>query len=139
MMRRLIVLTLVACADAAPAALAEEQVSRLRVVERRVEVERRSEARREEQSRQRRTDDRETQTERIARNVNIGASGEIDLANIAGDILVTRAGGTAAQIEAVKTARAATVEEAREMLALVPVEYDLPAISVCLCSIAARA
>ena len=122
MMRRLIILTLVACAAAAPAALAQEHVTRLRVVERRVEVERRSETREAEQSRQRRTDDRETQTERIARNVNIGANGEIDLANIAGDIVVTRAGGTTAQIEAVKTARAATAEEAREMLALVAVE-----------------
>jgi hypothetical protein len=122
MMRRLIILTLVACAAPAPAALAQEHATRLRPVERRVEVERRSEARGTEQSRQRRADERESQTERITRSVNIGANGELDLSNIAGDIVVTRAGGTAAQIEVVKTARAATAEEAREMLALVPVE-----------------
>ena len=74
------------------------------------------------QERQRRADERETQTERITRSVNIGASGELDLSNVAGDIVITRASGTTALIEAIKTARGATVEDAREMLALVPVE-----------------
>ena len=80
------------------------------------------------QERQRRADERETQTERITRSVNIGASGEIDLANIAGDIVITRASGTTALIEAIKTARGATAEEAREMLALVPVEITGPVL-----------
>jgi Toastrack DUF4097 len=122
MMRRLIILALFACAAPAPAVLAQDHVTRLRLVERRVEVERRSETRGTEQSRQRRTDERESQTERITRNVNIGANGELDLSNVAGDIVVTRGSGTAAQIDVVKTARGATAEEAREMLALVPVE-----------------
>lgn len=74
------------------------------------------------QERQRRTDERESQTERITRSVTIGPSGELDLSNVAGDIVITRASGTTALIDAIKTARGATVEEAREMLALVPVE-----------------
>ena len=97
MMRRLLIaLTLAAVVVPAPASLAGE--------------------------RQRRSDERETQTERITRSVNIGPSGELDLSNVAGDIVITRAGGTTLLIEAVKTARGATAEEAREMLALVPVE-----------------
>ncbi len=122
MMRRLIILTLVACAAPAPAALAQEHVTRLRVVERRVDVERRTEARETEQSRQRRSDDRESQTERITRSVNIGASGEIEISNVAGDIVVTRGGGTTAAIEVIKTARAASADEARAMLPLVQVD-----------------
>jgi hypothetical protein len=76
------------------------------------------------QERQRRTDERESQTERITRSVNIGPSGELDLSNVAGDIVITRASGTTALIDVIKTARGATVEEAREMLALVPVEIS---------------
>jgi DUF4097 and DUF4098 domain-containing protein YvlB len=126
MMRRLLIaLTLLASAAPARTALAvdaQEPVTRLRTVERRVvRVEREGRSASVE-AEQRRTDERETQTERITRSVNIGASGELDLSNIAGDIVITRASGTTALIEAVKTARGATVEEAREMLALVPVE-----------------
>lgn len=66
--------------------------------------------------------ERETQTEKISRTVNIGADGEIDVSNIAGDILVTRGSGTSAAIEVVKTARADTVDEAKALLALVTVD-----------------
>ena len=65
---------------------------------------------------------RDTQTERTTRSVNIGANGEIELSNISGDIVVTRGSGTAAQIEVVKTARAASADEARALLPLVQVE-----------------
>ena len=128
MMRRLlIVLTLVACAMPAPAAVAQDRATRLRVVDRRVErVERVETVRRSasagsEQSRQRR-DERETQTERLTRTVNIGANGEIELSNISGDVVVVRGGGTSAAIEVVKTARGASADEARAMLPLVQVD-----------------
>ena len=62
------------------------------------------------------------QTERLTRTVSIGATGELELTNIAGDIVVTRGSGAAATIEVVKTARGASVEEARAALALVRVE-----------------
>lgn len=68
--------------------------------------------------------DRQEQTERVTRTLKIGSSGELDLANIAGDIVVTRGGGTEARIEIVKTARGRTVEDAREMLGLVQVEVN---------------
>jgi hypothetical protein len=63
-----------------------------------------------------------TQTETVTRTVSIGATGELDLSNIAGHITVSRGGGNAATIEVVKTARAASDAEAREMLKLVTVE-----------------
>jgi DUF4097 and DUF4098 domain-containing protein YvlB len=62
------------------------------------------------------------QTERVARTVNIGAAGELEISNIAGDITVTRGGGTSAAIEAIKTARAGSADDAKAMLALVQVE-----------------
>jgi hypothetical protein len=63
-----------------------------------------------------------TQSETITRTVSIGANGEINLSNIAGNITVSRGGGNAATIEIVKTARAATAAEAQEALKLVTVE-----------------
>ena len=66
--------------------------------------------------------ERATQTERVTRNVNLGANGELELSNIAGDILITRSGGSAATIEVVKTGRGASDDEARAMLPLVQVE-----------------
>ena len=73
---------------------------------------------------QRRTrdDNREEQTERTTKVVRLGADGILALGNIAGDITVTRGGGSEATIEIVKTARGRTPEDAREQLALVPVE-----------------
>jgi DUF4097 and DUF4098 domain-containing protein YvlB len=64
---------------------------------------------------------REEQTDRQTKTVRIGADGELTLGNIAGDIVVTRANGSDATIEIVKTARARTADDAREMLNLVTV------------------
>jgi DUF4097 and DUF4098 domain-containing protein YvlB len=69
-----------------------------------------------------RDDNREEQTERSTKVVKLGADGALALGNIAGDITVTRGGGSDATIEIVKTARGRTVEDAKELLALVPVE-----------------
>jgi hypothetical protein len=62
------------------------------------------------------------QTDRVTRTVNIGANGEIEIANIAGNIVVTRGSGTSASIVAVKTARGGSADDARAMLAAVQVE-----------------
>lgn len=67
---------------------------------------------------------REEQTERLTRTVQIGATGEVDVSNISGDIVVTRGGRDSATIEAIKTARARTPEDAREILKLVQVEIN---------------
>jgi DUF4097 and DUF4098 domain-containing protein YvlB len=64
---------------------------------------------------------REEQTDRQTRNLKLGASGELSVANISGDIVVTRAAGGDASIEIIKTARARTADDAREMLGLVQV------------------
>lgn len=64
---------------------------------------------------------REEQTDRQTKTVRIGADGELSLSNISGDIVVTRSNGTDATIEIVKTARARTADEARELLGLVNV------------------
>jgi hypothetical protein len=69
-----------------------------------------------------RDDNREEQTERSTKVVHLGTDGALALANIAGDIVVTRGGGADATIEIVKTARGRTPEDAKEQLALVPVE-----------------
>jgi len=65
--------------------------------------------------------DREEQTERTTRTLHVGSDGDITLANIAGDITVTRGNGDAT-LEIVKTARGRTAEDAREQLRLVTVE-----------------
>lgn len=64
---------------------------------------------------------REEQIDRQTKTVRIGTDGELTLSNITGDIVVTRANGGEATIEIVKTARARTVEDARELLGLVTV------------------
>lgn len=64
---------------------------------------------------------REEQTTRETKTVKIGADGELSLSNISGDIVVTRGSGSDATIEIVKTARARTADEARELLGLVNV------------------
>ena len=64
---------------------------------------------------------REEQTDRQTRTLKLGPDGELIVANIAGDIVVTRAGGGDATLEIVKTARARTSEDAREVLGLVQV------------------
>ena len=64
---------------------------------------------------------REEQTERFTKSLRIGEAGEIDITNIAGDIVITRGGGNDVSIEVIKTSRAGTADEAREMLKLVDV------------------
>lgn len=64
---------------------------------------------------------REEQTDRQTRILKLGAQGELALANIAGDIVVTRSSGNEATVEIIKTARARTADEARAMLGQVDV------------------
>ena len=73
---------------------------------------------------QHRREYREEQTEKTNFTLKIGGSGELELTNLSGDIIVTRGGGSTVQVEALKVARGRTVEEAREMLALVKVDYE---------------
>jgi hypothetical protein len=68
------------------------------------------------------SNNREEQVERTTRTLKLGANGVLALGNIAGDIVVTRAGGSDATVEIVKTARGRDVNEAREQLQLVQVE-----------------
>ncbi len=60
--------------------------------------------------------------ERLTKIVKVGPSGQLDLANIAGAIVVTGGGGDEVRIEAVKRGRGATEAEARAQLDLVAVE-----------------
>ncbi len=62
---------------------------------------------------------RDTQTDRQTRTLNIGSDGELDVSNIAGEIVVTRGSGNAATIEIIKTARG---QDAASMLPLVTVD-----------------
>jgi DUF4097 and DUF4098 domain-containing protein YvlB len=64
---------------------------------------------------------REEQTDRQTKTLRIGADGELSVGNVAGDIVITRGAGREVTIEIVKTARARTADEAREMLGLVEV------------------
>ena len=64
---------------------------------------------------------REEQTDRQTRTLKLGPEGELHVANISGDIVVTRTGGGDATVEIVKTARARTSDDARELLGLVQV------------------
>jgi DUF4097 and DUF4098 domain-containing protein YvlB len=103
----------VLAASAAPAA-AQVYPERVRTVTRtRVEIPRVERYQR---------DAREEQTDKSTRTVKIGANGALDVSNIAGDIVITRGGGSDATIEIVKTARGRTVDDARELLKLVQVE-----------------
>ena len=61
------------------------------------------------------------QTDRQTRSFKIGAQGDIDVSNIAGDIVITRGSSNEATIEIVKRARGRSAAEAREMLGLVQV------------------
>lgn len=71
-----------------------------------------------------RRDQREEQTERISRTLRIGPKGELHIGNIAGNISVVRGGGSDVTIEAIKTSRGRTADEAREMLGLVQVDIN---------------
>ena len=70
------------------------------------------------------SNNREEQVERTTRTLKIGASGVLSLGNVAGDIVVTRGGGSDATVEIVKTARGRDANDAREMLQLVQVEVN---------------
>jgi hypothetical protein len=67
-------------------------------------------------------DQREQQTERTTRTLKVGSNGEIHIGNIAGNIIITRGGGSEATLEVIKTSRGRTTDEAREMLGLVQVD-----------------
>jgi DUF4097 and DUF4098 domain-containing protein YvlB len=69
-----------------------------------------------------RQDSREEQTERTTRTLRLGANGSLDLGNIAGDITVTRGGGSEATVEIVKTAHGRDVADAKDLLQLVQVD-----------------
>src|SRR6476661_6205933 len=77
---------------------------------------------RSDRGRDRRDQAREEQTEHTTKTLKIGATGELDLANISGDIVISRGGGQDATIDIVKSARARTADEAREILGLVTVD-----------------
>jgi DUF4097 and DUF4098 domain-containing protein YvlB len=64
---------------------------------------------------------RDEQTDRQTKTLKLGASGELVLHNVSGDILVTRSSGADVTLEIVKTARGRTADDARAMLGLVDV------------------
>lgn len=72
---------------------------------------------------QRRRDNRAEQTERVSHTFKIGGSGELQVSNLSGDITITRGGGSEVRVEAIKTARAATEDLARETLAAMRVDF----------------
>jgi DUF4097 and DUF4098 domain-containing protein YvlB/Skp family chaperone for outer membrane proteins len=102
---------------------AREQAERERARE---QAERERERAREqaerERERARERDGSIQEIERTTRTFRIGANGELHLANISGDIVITRSTGSDAQIEIVKTARGRSSEDARELLSLVKVD-----------------
>jgi DUF4097 and DUF4098 domain-containing protein YvlB len=67
-------------------------------------------------------DRRQTETERITKTLRLGDTGEIQISNLAGDIVVTRGNGNDVTIDAVKTGRGQTTEQARQALQHVEVE-----------------
>ena len=69
-----------------------------------------------------RNQQREEQTDRSTRTLKIGATGELYLQNISGDVVITRGGDSEASVEIVKVARGRTADEAREALQLVQVD-----------------
>ena len=73
---------------------------------------------------QQRDSQRATETERISKTVRIGATGEVDVSNIAGDITVTRGSGNDVVVDVIKTARGRTAEEAKEALQFVQIEIN---------------
>ncbi len=71
-----------------------------------------------------RDDNREEQTERTTKTFKLGSDGSLDLQNIAGDITVTRGGGSDATVEIVKTARARSASDAKSQLDLVTIDIS---------------
>lgn len=74
------------------------------------------------QARERQRDNRVEQTERVNHLFKVGGSGELRVANLIGDITIVR-GGNEIRVEAIKTVRARTETEARELLPAVRVEF----------------
>src|SRR6266571_5367861 len=72
--------------------------------------------------RRNRDDSREEQTERTTKTLRLGPSGSLALGNIAGDITVSRGGGSDTTVEIVKTARGRDTADAKDQLQLVQVE-----------------
>lgn len=105
---------------AQPAVKAQPQ-PRVIVEKREVQQQREQEIARERARMQR--DNRVEQTERVSHTFKIGGSGELQVGNYAGDITITRGDGNEIRVEAVKTARARTEEQARELLPAVRVEF----------------
>jgi DUF4097 and DUF4098 domain-containing protein YvlB len=136
MMRRLIVTILAVLVGTFPAA-AQDQTDAVEAVKaiakaqadavkeaRKVakEVQRVERVERAQRADRQREDQRAQQTETITRTVKLGAEGEIDLQNMSGNVTVTRGSGSEATIAAVKTARAATDAEAKEVLGMAKVD-----------------
>ena len=114
MMRTILTITLLA-AIAAPAAGQDDRVrTRLVIREAVARAHRESEAAQRQDSRE--------QVERTTRTLKVGANGELQLANVSGDIVVSRGGGNDVSVEIIKTARGRTDDDARELLQLVQVE-----------------
>jgi DUF4097 and DUF4098 domain-containing protein YvlB len=105
---------------------AQEQAERAREQAQEQAERAREQAQRErERARERAAEQRSgsfLQTERISRTVRIGANGELDVANVAGDIVITRGAGNDAAIEIVKTGRGRSDADAKEVLQLVHVD-----------------
>jgi DUF4097 and DUF4098 domain-containing protein YvlB len=123
----------VAAALLAPAAAHAQ--ARDRVIASRVVVARQTQAERRAQDRARQADARARaeqnrrqssaeQSERISRTLKIGNNGELEISNLAGDIVITRGGGSNVQIDIVKVARGRTDADAREMLGLVSIDIQ---------------
>ena len=66
---------------------------------------------------------REEATEKLNRSFKIGGSGELLVSNLSGDITITRGSGNEVTFDVTKVARARTVEDAKEMLPLVTVDF----------------
>ena len=116
MLRPITLLTLAALAGAALPSEAQVYPERVRSVTRTVV--------RPTVERYQRDTDRATESERITRTFKLGANGDIDIGNIAGDITIIRGGGNDVVIEAIKTSRARTAEEAKAVLPLVEVDIE---------------
>jgi hypothetical protein len=69
-----------------------------------------------------RNQQREEQTDRSTRTLKIGATGELYLGNISGDVTIARGGDGEATVEIVKVARGRTADEARQAMQLVQID-----------------
>jgi putative adhesin len=124
-MKRTATLTILAALVASPIAAQDTwTAARARALAKKSQDERQRTVVRERMQQSERGDTREEATENFSKSVRIGAQGEIDLSNMSGSVTVTRGSGNEAKIEAVKKARARTVEEAREALQAVQIDVS---------------